>query len=264
MLASDQGGFFPHTWPWAALAFAAVAALVLIGETPLRVTRAQLVLVAGLAALTAWTALSPVWSSEPGTSLQETVRTPVYAAAALAFVALAAAGGTPGLVVGVACATTGIAAYSLADRAIHGVHAADQQGGLLEYPLGYANALGVLCAIGLVIVLVLAVAERRRASGAVTALCVAAAVVLFVALLRTDSDGSLVAAVSGAGVAARLRLRAALGRDHGWRRRRVACSGVRRDGVHRAGSFLGPRRLLARRLARGIPSSRRRRRRRNL
>ncbi len=50
LLASDQGGFFPHTWPWAGLAFAAVAALVLIGETPLRVTRAQLVLVAGCCA----------------------------------------------------------------------------------------------------------------------------------------------------------------------------------------------------------------------
>jgi O-antigen ligase len=201
LLASDQGGFFPHTWPWAGLAFAAIAALVFIGTTPLHVTRAQLVLVAGLAALTAWTALSPLWSSEPGTSLQEAVRTSVYAAAALAFVALAAAGGTAGLLVGVACATTAIAAYSLADRAIHGVHAADAQGGLLEYPLGYANALGALCAIGLAIVLVLAVAERRRASGALAAVCVAAAVVLVVALLRTNSKGSLAAVVAGAGVA---------------------------------------------------------------
>ena len=201
LLASDQGGFFPRTWPWAGIAFAAVAALVLIGTTPLRVTRTQLALVAGLAALTVWTALSPLWSSEPGTSLQETVRTPVYTAAALAFVALAGTGGRRGLLVGVACATTGIAAYSLTDRALHGVHAADQQGGLLEFPLGYANALGALCAIGLVIVLVLAVAERRRASGAVAALCVAAAVVLFVALLRPDSKGRLVAAAAGAGVA---------------------------------------------------------------
>ena len=201
MLASDQGGFFPHTWPWAALAFAAVAALVLIGSTALRVTRAQLVLLSGLAALAAWTAFSSLWSSEPSTSLQEAVRTPMYTVAALAFVALVAAGGESGLVLGVACATTGIAAYSLADRALHGIHQADQQGGLLEYPLGYANALGVLCAIGLVIVVVLGVAEARRASGAVAAVCLAAAIVLVVALVRTNSTGSVVAAVAGAGVA---------------------------------------------------------------
>ena len=212
LLASDQGGFFPHTWPWAALAFAAVAALILIGTMPLRATGAQLVLVAGLAALTAWTALSSLWSSEPGTSLHESVRTPIYLAAALAFVALAGAGGRAGLLVGVACGSTAIAAYSLADRALHGIHQADQQGGLLEYPLGYANALGVLCAIGLVLVVVLGLSAAGRAlprpvpgtgSWARVGLgaSLAAAVVLVAALVRTNSNGSVVAAVAGVAVA---------------------------------------------------------------
>ena len=202
LLASDQGGFFPHTWPWAALGYGAVAVLVLTGTTPLRLGRAPIVLIAGLAALTAWTALSPLWSSEPGTSLDEATRTPIYALAALALVAFAAAGTTAALLLGLAVATTGVAAYSLVDFAVHGVHQADQQGRLLEYPLGYANALGALCAIGLVVVLTLGVAERRRARGTVALLALAAAAVLAVALARTNSEGSLVAAAAGGGVAA--------------------------------------------------------------
>jgi len=240
LLASDQGGFFPHTWPWAALAFAAVAALVLIGSAAPRVTWAQLVLLSGLAALAAWTALSAVWSSEPSTSLQEAVRTPIYTVAALAFVALVAAGGESGLVLGVACATTGIAAYSLADRALHGVHQADQQGGLLEYPLGYANALGVLCAIGLVITLVLGVAEARRASGAVAIVCLAAAVVLVVALARTNSTGSVVAAVAGAGVAL------AFGLERRWGSIAAAVVAALLAGVYIVTAFTAPASLSAR------------------
>lgn len=200
LLASDQGGFFPHTWPWAGLGFAAVGALALGTTWPLRATRAQIVLVAGLAALAAWTALSAVWSSEPTTSLQEAVRTPVYAAAALAFVTLAAAGGARSSLVGVSCSTTGIAAYSLADRAVHGIHPSDVQGALLEYPLGYANALGVLCAIGLVVTIALGLGARRQRPAAAI-LFVPAAAVLTVALVRTSSSGSVVAAVAGAVVA---------------------------------------------------------------
>ena len=201
LLASDQGGFFPHTWPWAALAFAAVAILILAGTTPVRIGRAQIVLIAGLALLTGWTALSAIWSSEPSTSLDEATRTPIYTVAALALVAFAARGASAALLLGVAAATTGVAAYSLVDFAVHGVHQSDQQGGLLEYPLGYANALGVLCAIGLVVVLVLGIGERRRARGGFTALALGAAVVLAIALARTNSEGSYVAAAAGGGVA---------------------------------------------------------------
>jgi O-antigen ligase len=201
LLASDQGGFFSHTWPWAALAYAAVAVLVLAGTAPLRVGGSPIVLIAGLTLLTAWTALSAIWSSEPSTSLSEATRTPIYAVAALALVGFASAGASLALLLGVAVATTGVAAFSLIDFAVHGVHEADQQGGLLEYPLGYANALGVLCAIGLVVVLALGVSERRRARGAAGVLALATAAVLAVALARTNSEGSIVAAAAGGGVA---------------------------------------------------------------
>ena len=202
LLAADRGGYFPHTWPWAALAFAAVAAFLLTGtSTPLRTGRTPAVLVAGLAALSAWTALSAIWSSERGTSLQEAVRAPVYTAAALALLAFAGSGSAVALLLGTAVAATGVAGYSLIDFAVHGVHQADQQGALLEYPIGYANGLGILCAIGLVVVLALGIGERKRARGAVVVPSLAAAVVLAVALARTNSVGALAATLAGVAVA---------------------------------------------------------------
>ena len=58
----------------------------------------------------------------------------------------------------------------------------------------------------------------------------------------------------------RICARAAVGVDRGRRRRGVARGCVHRDGVHRARCLVGPRRLLARRVARDLaPSCRRRR-----
>ncbi len=193
LLAADQGGFFPRSWPWAAAGFAAVAGLALLLCGRGRPARAAVALVAGLAASTGWTALSWAWSGEPQTSLQEAVRTPVYLAAALAFVVLATAGGSAGLLLGVAAGTAGVAAYSLADRALVGVHASDAQGSLLAHPLGYANALGVLCAIGLVVAAGLA----RPVRGTALALPAAAVVVLATALALTQSRASWAAAAAG-------------------------------------------------------------------
>jgi O-antigen ligase len=194
LLAADQGGFFPRTWPWAGLAFGAVAALTIVLVSELRTRQSAFVLVGGLALLTAWTAWSALWSLEPQTSLREAVRAPIYVAAALAFTALASAGGSSAIVCGVATAAIGTAGYSLIERLVHGVHPSDQQASLLERPLGYANALGVLCAIGLVIVLVSALGARTR-RGAV--LGVVAVVPLGIALALTGSRGGWVAAVAG-------------------------------------------------------------------
>jgi hypothetical protein len=153
LLAADQGGFYPRTWPWAALAFGAVAALILLATPGLRIPRSGIVLVGGLALLCAWTAISAQWSLEPSSSLREAERTLVYVAAALALVLLAAAVGATPLLLGLATAAVATACYSLVERAVRGPHLADQQASLLERPLGYANALGALCAIGLVVVL---------------------------------------------------------------------------------------------------------------
>jgi hypothetical protein len=193
LVASDQGGFFSRSWPWAGIYFAAVGAFALRAPVELRVNRAALVLIFATGALSAWTALSWFWSSEPATSLHEALRTPIYLAAAVALVTLAAAGGSRGLVAGVAAGTTAIAAYSLVDRLVNGPHLADQQTRLLEAPIGYANALGAMCGIGLVVVVALGITTWKLAPAA---LCAACAVVLLWALALTNSRGTWLAVVS--------------------------------------------------------------------
>ena len=201
LLAADRGGFYARTWPGAALAFGAVAALILLARPGLRVPRGGIVLVGGLALLCGWTAISARWSLEPSSSLREAERTLVYVAAALALVLLAAAVGAPPLLLGLATAVVATACYSLVERAVRGPHLADQQASLLERPLGYANALGALCAIGLVVVLTLAVRARSRIGRLVL---LGAVCPLALALALTGSRGSVVAAAAGLVVAAAL------------------------------------------------------------
>ena len=189
LIASDQGGYFERTWPWAGLAVAAAGVLAL--RSDVRVPgAASLVLVAATGAIAAWTALSWLWSSEPAATSSEALRAPIYLTAAIAFVALASAGGRLGLVLGVAAGTTGLAVYSLAHRQL-----TPGQGKLLAEPLGYANALGALCAIGLVIVVSLGVARRMP-------LAAVPAVLLVVALALTSSRGAWLALAAGGLVAA--------------------------------------------------------------
>ena len=194
LLASDQGGFFSRSWPWAGIYFAAVGGLVLLTSVDLRINHAALFFISALAVLCGWTVLSWFWSAEPSTSLHEALRTPVYLAAAIAFVILAAAGGSLGLLVGVAAGTTAVAAYSLIDLWLHGFKSADQQAGLLEVPLGYANALGVLCGIGLVVGAALGIRSRNMP---LALLAAASAAVLVTALALTHSRGAWLAVAAG-------------------------------------------------------------------
>src|SRR5437868_7554085 len=78
LVARSDGGWWPATWGWAAIAllFVAAAGLILLPALPLG--RLDGLLLGALAALTAWTALSWIWSeSRPLTTL-ELERTIVY------------------------------------------------------------------------------------------------------------------------------------------------------------------------------------------
>ncbi|MGZ4352349.1 MAG: O-antigen ligase family protein [Gaiellaceae bacterium] len=195
LLAADQGGFFKRSWAPATIAFAAVTAIALLLLERLRSGPAAVALVTGLAALAAWTACSALWSAAPHATIDEAERTLVYVAAALALTTLAAAGRSTALLLGLVAASTGIAAYSLVERLVDGAHFSDTQGSLLERPLGYANALGALCAVGLVVAGLLAWTTRKP-------LLAAVAVVLVPALVLTQSRGSWIATAAGALVGA--------------------------------------------------------------
>jgi O-antigen ligase len=170
------------------LALAAAGALALLAPAEVRVGRPSQLLMAAAVGISLWTLISWFWSAEPSNTLDEALRAPIYIAAAVTFVVLAGMGGALGIACGVAAGTTGIAAYALWDRVLNGP---GTQTTLLAAPLGYANALGALCAIGLGVVAVLAWRGRRQplvvAAGGV------AAVLLAVALALTHSRGSWVA-----------------------------------------------------------------------
>jgi hypothetical protein len=201
LVAADQGSYFQRSWPWVGLAVAATGALALLAPFDVRAGRAELTFVAATVAITLWTLVSWFWSEEPPNTLQEALRVPIYIGAAVTFVTLAGMGGTLGIACGVAAGTTGLAAYALFDRSL-----AESQGELLAAPLGYANALGALCAIGLAILAVLAWRARRTPFLAGSSL--GAAALLVVALSLTSSRGSWAALAAAVFVAAAARRRA--------------------------------------------------------
>src|SRR5438105_3445402 len=205
LIAADQGSYFQRSWPWVGVVLAATGALALLAPPELRAGRAELTLVAATVAITLWTLASWFWSEEPSNTLQEALRAPIYVAAAVTFVTLAGMGGSLGLACGFGVGTTGLAAYALFDRGL-----AQSQGELLAAPLGYANALGALCAIGLAVVAVFAWHVRR--SPALAGPVVGAAALLVVALSLTSSRGSwaALAAALFVVVARRRRANAAL------------------------------------------------------
>src|SRR5262245_11865354 len=205
LVAADQGSYFQHSWPWVGLALAAAGALALLAPLDVQAGRPALALASSAVAISVWTLVSWFWSQEPSNTLQEALRAPIYVAAAVTFVVLAGMGGSLGLACGVAAGTSGLAAYALFDRGL-----TESQGKLLAIPLGYANALGGLCAIGLAVIGVLGWRLRRHPLAVGPAL--AAAALLTTALALTSSRGSWAALAAALLVAAagRWRARAAL------------------------------------------------------
>jgi O-antigen ligase len=185
-LAVADGGFFPSTWPWATIALAAAAGIAVVLRQHLTVAHSGLLAYAALAAFTGWTALSALWSPEPGQSLQEAERALVYLSGLLAALLALRAEGLTSLVAGIAAAATALAAFSIGvDR---------EDAGSLEGPIGYANALAILLVVGLLCLLGLAWSHR----GAPRIAAAAAGAVVFAALVLTESRGAWVALAVGA------------------------------------------------------------------
>lgn len=96
-----------------------------------------------LAALTGWTALSYFWSASPASALVEAQRVALYAAVAAAVSMRARRVATWPIVAAIVL----VAAWNLVDRA----RGAGEGTGAGAQPVGYANALALLCVLGLVL-----------------------------------------------------------------------------------------------------------------
>ena len=205
LLAFRDGGFFPSAWRAAAVALFAAAALAIVLRRATLPSRAQLAVVVGLGVLAGWTALSALWSPDPGTSLLEAQRTLVYLAAVVAAVLV---GGR--LLAGTLAAIGLVCAYSVGQRLLEGPPdpPVPFSGTLLQEPLGYANALGGLASIGLATTVALVRVPRLR-------LLVPALSGLFIVTIAlTGNRSGWLAAFAGAAVALPL----------AWERRRLAVS----------------------------------------
>jgi O-antigen ligase len=205
LLAFRDGGFFPSAWRAATVALFAAAGLAIVLRRAAAPSRAQLTVVLGLGVLAGWTALSALWSPDSGTSLLEAQRTLVYLAAVVAAVLV---GGR--LLAGTLAAIGLVCAYSVGQRLLEGPPDPPLPflGTLLQEPLGYANALGGLAAIGLATTVSLVRVPRLR-------LLVPALSGLFIVTIAlTGNRSGWFAAFGGAAVALPL----------AWGRRRLAVS----------------------------------------
>jgi len=152
-LACDAGGFNPLSFDRTLVGVAAVTLVLAIltgGERP---GAYAATLLGALGLLTAWTAASWLWSESPPRALVEAQRVALYFAAACVVVLAGRRVAPVWIAAGVAAAATFVACWNLVVRARGVPHSAEF--GALADPVGYANGLALLCAVGLLLLLAL-------------------------------------------------------------------------------------------------------------
>jgi O-Antigen ligase len=197
-LGFDGGGYAATAWGWSAIVLLGVLA-VLIARGIGRPGTAALLFVGALAALVAWTAMSLLWSSHVSATVLEAQRALAYMGAAALFVL---AGRGKALLAGVLGAATLLCGYGLADWLLGNPDAPFSADPLaaerLSEPIGYANGVAILAAMGLL----LSVGFAARASRAAAAAAAAAPGPLLAATLYfTFSRGAWLALAVGLAVA---------------------------------------------------------------
>ena len=169
-----DGGYYGRAATALTLAFAAVAALGLLHGGSRLPSRAGLTVLAALVALTGWIALSSAWAV-PGALVEGEVRRAMVYACALAAVLLAIDGSRrEPLLLGLLGGISLLGVVAIERRASSGEVVDRFYGTLLQEPVGYPNALGVLAALGITLAVGLADGRglRDRALGGRAALLV--------------------------------------------------------------------------------------------
>jgi hypothetical protein len=200
-LGAVQGGFSPNTWVWSAALAAWGASVGIVLADSLAVPARAWAWVAASVALLGWTIASAAWSAHPAQSVLEARRMIVYVSVALALVVLARRGAASVLVVATHAAVSGLVVYALARYLFGARQGGLFEGPLLNRPLGYANAVGILSVLGLLLGIGLVAHSGARGVRAAAAGTVP---LLALALVLTKSDASVLALAAGIGVTALL------------------------------------------------------------
>jgi hypothetical protein len=192
----NGGGFFPGTVGLACVIVIQLAIVrVLLADHPFEgFARRAVVVGVPLAAFVAWILLSGLWSDAHDRVLIEFDRGLLYLMLFLLFALVArTAGRIPWIVRGLAFAIVVVGAVGLYSRLRPDVlhTTADLAINRLAYPLTYWNALGILTAVG--VLLLLGLSASRTEPRPVRALACAAVPVLAVTAYFTFSRGALLA-----------------------------------------------------------------------
>lgn len=208
LLGFDQGGYSPASWVWSA-ALLAASGVALLRARVRRPTRLETAFLGALAGLFAWTLVSATWSLDPTGSLLEAQRVLLYLATAVAFALLVRPTARGPMLAGVLAAVAllcfaGLADVLVGDDPVGAVSADPDSENRLSGPIGYANALALLAAMGVLLALGLAVVVERLA---LRGLCLAVVPPLIVTLYFTYSRGGWLALAVGLAAALGIRVR---------------------------------------------------------
>jgi tetratricopeptide (TPR) repeat protein len=194
-VAADHGGYWPTSWGWTTLALSATAlvALVLGVERPATLELAWL---GGVLLICAWTAASMAWTTSKTQTTLEVERSLVYAAIAIATIAIARRASVAALLWGAWAGTALICLYALATRLFPDrLGVTDTVAGYrLSTPVGYWNGLGLVAGTAALLALGLVVEARRIVPRIVAGASLA---VLMPTLYFTFSRGAWVALAVG-------------------------------------------------------------------
>ena len=194
-VALDRGGYFPGPWGWTLLACAWAIAAALLARGGAVIARPAALTACLLAAFTAWTGLSSIWTLSPTQTALETQRVAVYAACFLA-AALWVRRSPASLLGGTWAAIALVCCWSLLTRLVPDHFGVDYvgSGNRLASPVGYWNALGLFAAGGAILALSLASEAITRW---VRAAAASSMPVLVTTLYFTYSRGAWIAIAAG-------------------------------------------------------------------
>src|SRR5215203_3915459 len=197
VLGFDEGGYAPSSWVWAA-ALLAVVAVALVRGRPTRPAPLELAFLGALAGLLVWSLLSASWSLDPTGSILEAQRLLLYLATAAALVLVGGRGSRDAMLLGTLAGVGALCLAGLADVLVGGdpVGAFTPDPGSedrLAEPVGYANGLAIIAAIGALLSLGRAIA----AAGAERIAFLAATPFFILTLYLTYSRGGWLALAAG-------------------------------------------------------------------
>ncbi len=197
-LGLAQGGFSPDAWVWLGALAAWGAALAVVLTDDAGALRSAWPWLGCAVALLTWTLGSTLWSAHAAQSVLETRRTLCYVAVLLALVVLARRSAVGAIVVATHVAITSLILYALLRYLLGAHHATEFSGYLLSDPVGYANAVGIIAAFGILLGLGIGsrVDSRRGRAGAAATLPP-----LALALELTSSHATWLALAVGLGAA---------------------------------------------------------------